>query len=177
MTRSWLESTPGLIWSARLFSQILAALQLWLATPPTSSLVGQLFSLACALSSDLSCVCVCVLLWIYARLMHARAGQMSKHHKFCNDLFVQSRRQQDCSAHTRLLVEMVRVFFSRCGVFFFVGFLAGNMLSRYLDFNDFLVNLGPGVILTSPPVFYYLRHYFKDSVSVTWSNLKFFYSF
>lgn len=43
--------------------------------------------------------------------------------------------------------------------------IIGNMLAKYLDFNAFLFNLGPGVILTSPPVFYYLVHYFKDNVS------------
>jgi hypothetical protein len=44
---------------------------------------------------------------------------------------------------------------------------AGNLLAKYLDFNAFLFNLGPGVLLTSPPVFYYLVHYFKDNVSVS----------
>ena len=39
------------------------------------------------------------------------------------------------------------------------------MLAKYLDFNAFLFNLGPGVILTSPPVFYFLVHTFKDNVS------------
>ena len=43
--------------------------------------------------------------------------------------------------------------------------IIGNMLSKFVDFNAFLFNLGPGVIMTSPPVFYYLVHYFKDSVS------------
>jgi len=42
---------------------------------------------------------------------------------------------------------------------------AGNMLAKFLDFNAFLFNLGPGVLLTSPPVFYFLVHYFKDNVS------------
>ena len=45
--------------------------------------------------------------------------------------------------------------------------IIGNMLAKYLDFNAFLFNLGPGVILTSPPVFYYLVHYFKDNVSAS----------
>ena len=39
------------------------------------------------------------------------------------------------------------------------------MLAKFVDFNAFLFNLGPGVLLTSPPVFYFLVHYFKDNVS------------
>ena len=39
------------------------------------------------------------------------------------------------------------------------------MLAEYLTFTDFLFNLGPGVVLSSPPVFYYLVWYFKDKVS------------
>lgn len=39
------------------------------------------------------------------------------------------------------------------------------MLAEYVDFTDFLFNLGPGVVLSSPPVFYYLVWHFKDNVS------------
>uniref|UniRef100_A0A7S0HFN8 Citrate transporter-like domain-containing protein n=1 Tax=Hanusia phi TaxID=3032 RepID=A0A7S0HFN8_9CRYP len=42
--------------------------------------------------------------------------------------------------------------------------IIGNLLAKYLDFNAFLFNLGPGVILTSPFAFYYLVWYFKDGV-------------
>ena len=41
----------------------------------------------------------------------------------------------------------------------------GNMLAKYLDFNAFLFNLGPGVLMASPPVFYFLVHYYKEQVS------------
>lgn len=37
-------------------------------------------------------------------------------------------------------------------------------MAEYLTFTDFLFNLGPGVALSSPPVFYYLVWYFKDKV-------------
>ena len=45
--------------------------------------------------------------------------------------------------------------------------IIGNMLAGYLDFNDFLFNLGPGVISASPPVFYFLVWYFGDAVKGT----------
>jgi len=41
--------------------------------------------------------------------------------------------------------------------------IIGNMLAKYLDFNAFLFNLAPGVILCSPVVFKYLTWYFKES--------------
>jgi len=45
--------------------------------------------------------------------------------------------------------------------------IIGNMLAKYLDFNDFLFTLGPGVIICSPSVFYVLVWYFKDHVKGT----------
>jgi hypothetical protein len=37
--------------------------------------------------------------------------------------------------------------------------MIGNLLAEYLDFNDFLFNLGPGILLASPPVFLFLKWY------------------
>jgi Na+/H+ antiporter NhaD/arsenite permease-like protein len=36
------------------------------------------------------------------------------------------------------------------------------MLSKYLGFNDFLFNLCPGVIVSSPAVFYFLVYFWKE---------------
>ena len=42
--------------------------------------------------------------------------------------------------------------------------IIGNMLVQFLDFSSFLINLLPGVLLASPPVFYFLVHHFRDDV-------------
>lgn len=42
--------------------------------------------------------------------------------------------------------------------------IIGNMLGEYLAFNDFLVNLGPCVLLSSPIAFLYLRWNFGDEL-------------
>eukprot|EP00282_Hemiselmis_andersenii_P008207 CAMPEP_0114164598 /NCGR_PEP_ID=MMETSP0043_2-20121206/30753_1 /TAXON_ID=464988 /ORGANISM="Hemiselmis andersenii, Strain CCMP644" /LENGTH=410 /DNA_ID=CAMNT_0001261269 /DNA_START=156 /DNA_END=1388 /DNA_ORIENTATION=- len=42
--------------------------------------------------------------------------------------------------------------------------IVGNMLSDYLTFTDFLINLGPGVLLTAFPLFAYLSWYFGDGL-------------
>jgi Na+/H+ antiporter NhaD/arsenite permease-like protein len=43
--------------------------------------------------------------------------------------------------------------------------IIGNMLDDYLDFNAFVLTLGPGVVLSSIPCLYFLKHYFEDHVS------------
>jgi len=40
--------------------------------------------------------------------------------------------------------------------------IIGNMLSKFIGFNDFLFNLTPGVILACPAVFYFLLWYWKE---------------
>jgi len=40
--------------------------------------------------------------------------------------------------------------------------IIGNMLSKWLGFNDFLFNLCPGVILSCPAVFYFLLYFWKE---------------
>jgi Na+/H+ antiporter NhaD/arsenite permease-like protein len=42
--------------------------------------------------------------------------------------------------------------------------IIGNLLNEYLDFNAFLFNLGPGVLVTCPFIFYYLVWYFGAPV-------------
>ena len=39
------------------------------------------------------------------------------------------------------------------------------MLDDYLDFNAFVLTLGPGVVFSSIPCLYFLKHYFEDHVS------------
>mmetsp|Transcript_19342 Transcript_19342/g.30246 ORF Transcript_19342/g.30246 Transcript_19342/m.30246 type:complete len:284 (+) Transcript_19342:245-1096(+) len=42
--------------------------------------------------------------------------------------------------------------------------IVGNLLSEYLNFTDFLVNLAPGVVITAPFIFVYLVWWFGDDV-------------
>jgi len=42
--------------------------------------------------------------------------------------------------------------------------IIGNLLAKYLDFNAFLFNLAPGVILASPATFFFLTWWFKGGV-------------
>jgi len=42
--------------------------------------------------------------------------------------------------------------------------IMGSMLTDYLGFTDFIVNLAPGLILASPVVFLYLRFYYRKEL-------------
>lgn len=38
----------------------------------------------------------------------------------------------------------------------------GSMLSEYMSFNDFIINLAPGIVLACPAVFLFLRFYYRN---------------